>query len=1201
MSPISAVSGRPAKRPAARATSPYLIGFEELESRDLLAASVMPDLYFDLPSDGSVSADDVYILVYGQAYASGTDSRNSTSSTVPAGTQLYLTSSGGSYAVAPTSGVNNYSDYIISLSSLSQNANGSYFIDMPNKFLNSSGVVVFVGDGINEDTFSALSTPTIGTVPNTPFVVTEFTFNQSELNFDTSAVDGQGFTFQITTSAGSAAGFPQVLGNPSSLDREEFFTQAQAYFNGTAFEGLFAYDDSGALSQIINPSDYLSTILKAPSLNNPSVAAGQGTMDGTHTYYYLITAVGDQVIPNSHALTGSDVYGESLVSNIVMSPTASGGAVSLSWQSYPGTELASYNIYRSDSATGEFELIANVSKTTTSYLDTSDTHTSLGTIDSSSENNYGYSELSTFFTQALYDFFHQYTDDNSFQLVNTNMLFEGETVVRSLIHQFEASTGGTNAATITIDGGSNVADYYAGMTLVVSDGTSNQQHVTISSYDATTKVAVLDTPVTFTTGNTISIVEPALKGNATAGSSTSITLASDAEIGTGYYTGMTLWYESGGQWYSAEITAYDGTTKIATIDTGSNPAPTAATQYEIWSEYTILKLTTMGGQMPGGIALYDVFNVYEPLFNDNTKYLVFNGQAYNMADSPAWLSETVGNAVSASLLNPSAQLFGAAGVFGSSAAGDPFYTNGDQQAQIKNLTNPIDAAFIRGLATNFNIDPMNWGANKPSLSTVTGSNSGGTIPAGQYVYGISAVNYNSTTPGDTAETSISVMQPATITGNTGSVTLSWTASNGPVAIDGMLTNATNDFQFNSSLPTNLTPNAIVYIEGFAFKDGGTDYNFTAGYYLVKEVHVTSGASDPSWFTIVKPSEFSAIAANTTLDLNGATPNALSSIGVLSYNIYRAKVNTDGSYGDIELVGQISNSGSTPATSFTVTSDTSVGTGNPVIDYATGSTSSLYSKFMHQPQISLYSLVYSFAYDDQGGTSSDISFPEGTAPSYILYTINSWGTTTPSTPPSTGKFVTNLYTDILNRNPDSNGYNSWVNTVNSTNSRQSTASGIYTSTEHRTDQIQSYYQLYLGRDADAQGLQHWLTLFASGASQSDIIYGFVASVEFSQLHASNADFVTALYSDLLGRRVDTVGMNTWMQDLANGVSRDEIIWGFINSQEYLYGLVEIAYQQILNRDADSEGLNHWFDWLAEGNSPDSMRISMFGSNEYYQYN
>jgi len=66
---------------------------------------------------------------------------------------------------------------------------------------------------------------------------------------------------------------------------------------------------------------------------------------------------------------------------------------------------------------------------------------------------------------------------------------------------------------------------------------------------------------------------------------------------------------------------------------------------------------------------------------------------------------------------------------------------------------------------------------------------------------------------------------------------------------------------------------------------------------------------------------------------------------------------------------------------------------------------------------------------------------------------------------------------------------------------------------------------------------------------DIANGFFFSQEFINRNTSNNEFVNIAYETLLGRNADTGGHDHWLTQLENGMSRADMLDGFIYSQEF----------------------------------------------------
>jgi Ca2+-binding RTX toxin-like protein len=104
----------------------------------------------------------------------------------------------------------------------------------------------------------------------------------------------------------------------------------------------------------------------------------------------------------------------------------------------------------------------------------------------------------------------------------------------------------------------------------------------------------------------------------------------------------------------------------------------------------------------------------------------------------------------------------------------------------------------------------------------------------------------------------------------------------------------------------------------------------------------------------------------------------------------------------------------------------------------------------------------------------------------------------------------------------------------------------------TGQLYRLYQASFDRDPDIAGFENWAARLGSGAQTLDSIAdAFEGSREFANTYgsASNADFVNALYQNVLDRGADTAGFNYWTDTLDNGASRADVLTGFSESREF----------------------------------------------------
>ena len=111
------------------------------------------------------------------------------------------------------------------------------------------------------------------------------------------------------------------------------------------------------------------------------------------------------------------------------------------------------------------------------------------------------------------------------------------------------------------------------------------------------------------------------------------------------------------------------------------------------------------------------------------------------------------------------------------------------------------------------------------------------------------------------------------------------------------------------------------------------------------------------------------------------------------------------------------------------------------------------------------------------------------------------------------FVNSLYSDCLGRSADPTGFNDWCNKLATGQiSGKQAAYGFFFSPEFGAkagrisadDLINTYYKVFLNRDADPAGKTYWSCKIASTSTADDIIIlfnGFADSVEFANKCAS----------------------------------------------------------------------------------------------------
>jgi Domain of unknown function (DUF4214) len=167
-------------------------------------------------------------------------------------------------------------------------------------------------------------------------------------------------------------------------------------------------------------------------------------------------------------------------------------------------------------------------------------------------------------------------------------------------------------------------------------------------------------------------------------------------------------------------------------------------------------------------------------------------------------------------------------------------------------------------------------------------------------------------------------------------------------------------------------------------------------------------------------------------------------------------------------------------------------------------------------------------------------------------------------------------------------------------------GIRNSIEHFTQEVTDFYLTLLNRAPDPQGLQNWVQQLQAGMREEQIAFFFLDSPEY--LSKGDKHFVDAMYQSLLGRSFDAAGEASWLNQLGDDASgnpthsatltHEQVISAFLFSTESLTRLTEGYYEVFLLRPADAAGLNGWLANLQGGAPFLSIAQQFLSSDEFY---
>ena len=167
-----------------------------------------------------------------------------------------------------------------------------------------------------------------------------------------------------------------------------------------------------------------------------------------------------------------------------------------------------------------------------------------------------------------------------------------------------------------------------------------------------------------------------------------------------------------------------------------------------------------------------------------------------------------------------------------------------------------------------------------------------------------------------------------------------------------------------------------------------------------------------------------------------------------------------------------------------------------------------------------------------------------------------------------EYLTVLYRAFFNRSPDSAGESMWLAQLDNGKSRSEVLEGFIYAQEfialceaygitafNNQDLVEAFvtrfYRECLSRDPDGNGLSSWVnSLLAGSMTGKDLAYSFVFSPEFIQRNTTDGQYLEVLYTAFFNREPDDAGLNSWLAELGNSMSREAVLNGFTGAQEFI---------------------------------------------------
>jgi len=167
-----------------------------------------------------------------------------------------------------------------------------------------------------------------------------------------------------------------------------------------------------------------------------------------------------------------------------------------------------------------------------------------------------------------------------------------------------------------------------------------------------------------------------------------------------------------------------------------------------------------------------------------------------------------------------------------------------------------------------------------------------------------------------------------------------------------------------------------------------------------------------------------------------------------------------------------------------------------------------------------------------------------------------------------EYVAMAYEILLGREADDEGLQYWVNQLQNegltrellfyefsfSNEFDKMAVDEYTIAPYdQQDELNAFlermYAYVLGRDADPSGINYWSDQLKGDMTGSKLVHQFFDSKEMQSKNLSDEEFIKTAYKAVFGRNPDQGGLDYWVGQLQNGMTRDQVLDQFLSSDEF----------------------------------------------------
>ena len=198
------------------------------------------------------------------------------------------------------------------------------------------------------------------------------------------------------------------------------------------------------------------------------------------------------------------------------------------------------------------------------------------------------------------------------------------------------------------------------------------------------------------------------------------------------------------------------------------------------------------------------------------------------------------------------------------------------------------------------------------------------------------------------------------------------------------------------------------------------------------------------------------------------------------------------------------------------------------------------------------------------------------------------------------FVRSAYGDLLGRTATQSEVDHWKTRVGSPDQRLAFARALGYSDEWVGALVDGFYEVALGRAADADGRRYWIDVIRSRRlPPAAVAAHFYGSDEYFARRGNDLGrWVDDLYVELLERAADATGREHWTS-VGRSYGRGVVSDSFYGSAESLHRRIDTLYRDLLGRAVDGAGRDHWAGELHRSGNDVDLAVSLVASTEYHR--